>query len=643
MYLVFSRTISLMRPRLSGIQFITCVLAMLLAMVLSMPTSSQSTRAKAPKPKPGEVPKQKDNAVAAAIQTARDAALEQLQQSAEYDRGSAALVAQFDQVIAFGDPSDKVLFRDAAMALRMVELVRPVESAERGELVQFLLRNSDLARSLVFLVQPADKPEAVFTVLAKLRAAREIKLNTYATLTTALCVVHDRPLVRHINENTAAAADVVRLFDYFVANERDMFFGLKNVPTEILIYVVDSTASIDDMAWALNKYAGNRNVGALFFDIEYDYDHLVDGDEKDVNKAGWNLPNILKHGGICADQTYFAMSVGKSIGVPTAYVSGASGEVSHAWVGFLQSDGHNAWWNFNSGRYDAYKGLRGNMTDPQTRLKVPDSTVSLLAGKLSVSELDRQYAAAMTDAAWRLILAPESKRPYLPAKPEGVEVGDARPATSDEALVLLEAGLTACPAHVEGWRVIAYLAESGKLSLDQKKAWEGAAWRLCGEQAPDFYLEVLEPMLKSIPDVNEQNRFWNAAFKRFANTRPDLAASIRMTQAQMWLDAKKPNNAGQCYDDVISRYANAGPFVLEALRQGEQMIRANNGDVQRIVQAYENAWKQLEKPQEMAPEFARQSNYYRVGTLYAQRLDEVGRRADAAKVRAAVDQLKAGN
>jgi hypothetical protein len=394
------------------------------------------------------------------------------------------------------------------------------------------------------------------------------------------------------------------------------------------------------MQWAVKKYAGNRNVGGLFFDIKYDYDHFADGDPKKVTVAGWNLPNILRIGGVCADQAYFSVSVGKAIGVPTAYVSARSSEVGHAWVGFLQSDGKTAWWNFNSGRYESYRGVRGNMQDPQTRRTVPDSTVALLAGVALVPELDRQYATAMSDAARRLIEPTNSKKPFKPVTPNGVELAPAREASTANALKLLEAGLTVCPAQVDGWRVVEKLADEGNLSLDDKRKWENVLYRLCGEKYPDFYLDILEPMIATVTDVNEQNALWNGAFKRFGS-RPDLAASVRMSQAKMWLKAEKPEKAGQCYEDVIDRYANAGPFVVDALGRAEQILRKAK-DGRRILMLYEKAWGQIEKPRDMAPEFARQSNYYRVGKLYAQRLQEAGLSNDAAKVRTAIGERQAG-
>jgi hypothetical protein len=92
---------------------------------------------------------------------------------------------------------------------------------------------------------------------------------------------------------------------------------------------------------------------------------------------------------------------------------------------------------------------------------------------------------------------------------------------------------------------------------------------------------------------------------------------------------------------VINRYANAGTFVITALLKAEQMLRAKN-DLRRIVMLYEHAWSQIRSPGEMAPEFARQSNYFRVGQMYAQRLEEAGLRSEASRVRTAIGEAKSG-
>lgn len=585
----------------------------------------------------GPAAKDVETALAARIRTDIQEALKQLQDSGGFDAARKSLQASFDQVIAYADPADRALFRDAAFADRLVEFVAQADPATRSATLRFLLENQDLAGELVFLVKKEDKPAGVFATLARLREKREKSLNAYANLAAAICVVHDQPMVRRINENAATSADPVAIFDYYVANEQRLLFGVKEVPPELLVYVVDTTASIQEMSWALQKYAGDRNVGARFFDVDYDYDNYSEGKPKKVDAAGWNLPNILKYGGVCADQAYFAMTVGKAIGVPTTYTTGQSSEVGHAWVGFLQSDGKNAWWNFNTGRYEAYQGVRGNVEDPQTRKAIPDSYISLLADFVDAKEADRQAVIAMTDAAKRLIQRQRTSKAETglklppPALPEGVSVVERCKSANDYALTLLEIGLSACPGCAEGWFTVRGLAKEGQLTLADKKKWAGVLDRLCGQRYPDFYLAVLTPMIETVDDVKEQNNLWNAAFKAFQQ-RMDLAAAVRMEQAGMWMKHDDAAKAGQCYEDVIGRYANAGPFVIGALAKAEDILRkAKEGP--RLLALYQRAWSQMKPPKDMAGMFATQSNWYRVGKMYADRLAEAGQANEAAKVR----------
>src|SRR5262249_20341397 len=144
-------------------------------------------------------------------------------------------------------------------------------------------------------------------------------------------------------------------------------------------------------------------VGGRFFDIRYDFNHLRRGTPKQVTLEGFTLQNIAKFGGVCADQAYFAMSVGKAIGVPTALAVGEGGRSAHAWVGFLQAQNGRGSWNFDIGRYEAYQGVRGDVVDAQTRREIPDSYVSLLAESIGTRPVDREASVALTDAALRLI------------------------------------------------------------------------------------------------------------------------------------------------------------------------------------------------------------------------------------------------
>src|SRR6185436_6607356 len=447
-----------------------------------------------------------------------------------------------------------------------------------------------------------------------------------------MCVVHDRPLKRHINENEVQAPDPLAIFDFYTQNESRMFFGVKNVPAELLIYVVDSTAQLQEMNWALQTYARDAKVGARFFDIRYDYDHFRRGTPKRVTLEGFNLPNIARYGGVCADQAYFAAAVGKSIGVPTAYTHGSAANVGHAWVGFLEATAREGWWNFDIGRYEAYKGVRGLCLDPQLREEVPDSFISLLAEIIGSKLPDRHNAVALTDAANRLMTIESKKGEFNPPAPAVAGIA-LKPRKADLAsqLELLELAVKQNPADRWTWLDIRELAKSGKLSLDQKKKWAEAIQRLCGGKYPDFALAILTPMIQTVEDVNEQNKLWNAAFAMFQN-RLDLAAYIRMYQAGMWEKKGEVNNAGRCYEDVIQRYANAGPFVIDALQKAERALR-NSNRANLVPVLYEQTWAKITKPKEANSPFVTQSNWFRVGMMLATKLEEAGEVAKADSVR----------
>lgn len=540
--------------------------------------------------------------------------LADVDRSGDFDAAVPLLGDELDRVATTADLADTDRFREAAFALRLVRQLSAAEDSSRRDLYAWLRARSDLAQTLAFLVrEDAEKPAEVYALLDRLRLQRGARVEKYPELAAAICVVHDRKLTRRINENSATAADPVALFDYFVANERRMAFGVRHVPAELLVWVVDSTAGLDEMTWALKRYAGHPQVGALFFDIDYDFDHFRDGKPKKVTRAGWNLPNILRYGGVCADQAYFAMSVGKSIGVPTAYATGRGGTVIHAWVGFLEARGGEAHWNFDAGRYPEYRGVLGAVTDPQTQQRIPDSTVSLLAELARVKQDDRHAAAAYVDAAARLVAL----------KQEGSDV--------EPILALLETGLRMSPGQAAGWLVVRQLADDGALSLEQKKRWAGVLHRLCAERYPDFYFDVVSPMIESIPDATAQDELWARAFEVFQG-RHDLAAAVLAARAHLWEQAGEPARAGRCYEEIISRYANAGPFVVPALKQAEQILRAGGGEG-KILQLYREAFSLIQKPQDMAGPFFQQSNWYRVGSLLADHLDAAGLPRDAAMVR----------
>lgn len=570
-------------------------------------------------------------ALADAINTQIRAALDEAQQTGDLKPALPTLQAAFDLAIAYAADNQPDTLEDAAFALRLARQLNaadPAPAKVKDRLAYLRADGNDpLARALAFTVnEQEDKLPGVYGTLDALRAAQKGKdrLAEFATLTAAICVVHDRPLGRNINENPVKSAPATDLWSFYAANEKKMYYGMRNVPAHLLVFVVDSTASIDDMNWALKNYAGDRAVGAQFFNIAYDYEHFLNGAPKKVTKAGFNLPNIRKHGGVCADQAYFAVTVGKSIGVPAVYTYGAGGQVSHAWVGYLQQTGRTATWNFDEGRYDEYQGVRGNTEDPQSRKIISDSEVSVLAEMIGASVDSIHEATAFTDAAARLgTLTATRAKTYPPAPPTGIEGLTPRPAAVAAQLELVEDALRKCAGYKPAWDTVAALAQRKQLTLDDKRRWAETLDRMCGGAYPDFTVDILAPMIATIEDPDDRATFWTRLGKN-CGKRKDLAAFCAIEQGKMWEATGQKAKAYDCYTAVINTYINDGPFALEALARAEKML-ADQKRPDVILEVYQQAFNRTTRP-DFAAVFATQSNWYKIGNRYAGLLEAAGDR-----------------
>ncbi|HUO09154.1 MAG TPA: hypothetical protein VM008_12680 [Phycisphaerae bacterium] len=562
------------------------------------------------------------------------AILDALQQDGRFDVAESDLVQLFDEVTLTANEQALDAFRDSSYTMRMVHDLRHVYDgneapAKRLDLLKYLRANDTLARTLAFLINDDKQAGTAFALLDKLRAKHGDELDKYAQLAAAICLVHDRPFQRRINENVTKSPDPVAIYEYYTTNEKRMLFPIRNVPAELLVFVVDTTSPIEEMKWALGHYAGDNAIGKHFFDIQYDEDSFRKGTEKKVDAAGYSLPNILRYGGVCADQAFFAMELGKAIGVPTTYTTASSAEVGHAWVGFLQAHpgtyGAPATgaWNFDVGRYEEYRGVRGNVEDPQTRREIPDSYVSLLAELIGKGLAERQAAVALTDAALRLANAgEEGGQPMVPATfatPPADALKAPRKTNTETVLALLQAALNQNKAYRPAWFTVAELAQNNKLTLAQKALWSNVLLRMCGEKYPDFALTVLAPMIGTVSDPVEQDKLWRAAATKFT-TRADLSAEILMNEAAMWEKQGQTDKAGQIYLLVIDRYCNAGPFVIPALAKAEELLN----DKKKVVLLYQQSWAKIQKPEDMAGPFMQQSNWFRVGAIYAAKLQAAG-------------------
>lgn len=637
--------VSIRRPRIDRRRIVLCMAGCLLAAhVVSGRASAQS------------LPAAKPAATSAAakrvlpvrfirwqpIQT--HAILSQLAKDGDFAKAKAALDILCDQAIARGRRQQTRIIRRTDFARELVTQLATVHGGKlRLQLLAYLEKNHVLAQTLVFLVE-IQKPQwpQIYAMLDHLHRKLGKKAARYPNLTAAICSVLYKPLTVHMNENPATTPDPVRLWKFYVKNQNKMFFGIKPMPAELLIYVVDGTTSISNHRWALAKYHGNSNTGQLFFTINYDYGFLH-GKGLKIDSAGFTLPNILKYGGVCVDQAYFSTEVAKDIGVPSALDEAMGNDAGHAWAGFLQASGRRGWWNFLSGRYQEYRGIQGHVLDPQTRGREPDTFISLSAQLIHTTAHDRWNAAALTDGAERLAeLDLHHQRLQAPPLPPYVRDirQTPRQASIAETQVLLRHAIKFCDGYAPAWFMVSALAQRNKLRYSDKTAWSRSVISLCGRRYPDFAMAILTPMILTIKNVHEQNVLWNRLFNLFSTTRFDLAGQVRMYQAAMWRKAGKLTRAGQCYMDIINRFASDGPFIVGAIH-GAQSVLESQGRKAQVLQLWEIAWQNITPPGTDLGTFVTESVWYHVGEALKQKLAAAGHANKAQIVDNKLKQLLA--
>ncbi len=542
------------------------------------------------------------------------------------------------RVLAWEKLSDAVAVRRAVGTYRLLSHLHQFSAGfpeEANDLAKWMVKQKSLVRTFPLALTKHDRPPEVYRTLDALRKLSGKAVTEFPDLATAVCVVHDRPFKRRINENRRVAPKAEDVFKFFASNDSKMLWGVKKVPWELQVWTVDVTSPVKELKWALRKFKGDKAVGKLFFKIKYDTDHYRKGTPKKVNRAGYNLPNILKHGGICADQAYFATEVGKAIGCPSAYTVGRGLHGGHAWVGFLQGRRGKAVWNFKYGRYKTHKYFRGTVLDPQTRQRVPDSVVSLLADTLSAGGGGRRAAQAYVAAAG-IVLDMKGQKLADERLPMPTTAGEidkrgrretARKGGGDLALELVKASISQCSAHRYSWTFVRDMAGRGELTAEHMRQWSDALIKETGKKYPDFSFDILMPMVESIEEAKARSSVFSKMFK-FFRKRPDLASDILLAHGRLWEAEGEKKKALALYKESISKFLTDGPMVLKSLDHIEKLLAGRGEKTWLSILA--KTFKALKKPNEFYN--LKDSMWHKVGTRYSTALRAAGKDKQARKV-----------
>lgn len=259
-------------------------------------------------------------------------------------------------------------------------------------LQRWLIGNPAFSQEFFATLSELDQPIEVLAILQKIHASAGPVFGDYASLALAIAVVYDVPPPPHwphgqVNDKLLPRRlpEPVDAFNHWVRLDRGNLplQRLRRLPASELKFVVDASAPLSELTWAQRKINPPLAELAKAYDMIRYRDDRVQKAQYSWPLADYRLETILKEGGICVDQAYFAANAGKARGVPTLLFRGAGQDGRHAWFGFLGNSG----WVLDAGRYAEQKYVAGQANDPQTWRDFTDHELLFLSERFRSAPL----------------------------------------------------------------------------------------------------------------------------------------------------------------------------------------------------------------------------------------------------------------
>ncbi|MEQ8835315.1 MAG: hypothetical protein RID07_00765, partial [Lacipirellulaceae bacterium] len=332
----------------------------------------------------------------------------------------------------------------------------------------------------------------------------------------------------------------------------------KFLPWEFLVYAVNHPTPLKERQWAVANYAHRTgNFGKSYQDVPYDYTMLKSGSEvAKLNGQVYDLPSIRQYGGVCAHQADFASRVGKSLGIPAAYVRGENVYNDyHAWLCWVEltappTADRIAFALKSSGRYRGDKYYVGELNDPHTGEKITDR------------EMERQLQTAGLDA--------EAKRQADMVIAAFEEITRELELSPRDQLQYLMKITRLCPGNTEAWRAMAAMSAGGTIDEKNKKLMRKQLDVLFRTFAnvPDFTWEVFEDFIAYEQDPKRRIKAYDQLTAVYVSAdRPDLASLARLKQAELFVEIDEPIEAAKSLAATTAAVAKDGRYAPKMLKR----------------------------------------------------------------------------
>lgn len=424
------------------------------------------------------------------------------------------------------------------------------------ELRARLLADAAWSAEFFALEKPVDRRAEALAILTRLFARDAKAFAQFGELAMAIALVHDvAPPASWPHWQVSPAALPRRLapaeevFDYFAgrgegaAAEAGLWKADKLEAAE-LRFLVDMALPAEERAWARAKVrAPLSKLAETYSMISYRTDRIEAGAYVWPG-ARYTLEDILREGGICVDQAYFATQAGKARGVPTLLFAGAGRDGRHAWFGFLGTGGR---WVMDAGRYAEQNYVTGVTHDPQTWMEISDHELKFLSEGF---RRERNAREARTHAMFARWLR---------------EAGRAR-----EAEAAARAAARLERRTLDAWdELLALRPEAGEAR--ETVAREAAAGLTPYPELQAKYVDVAVASLRARGETAEADRLGRELARRFAGKRGDLSTKEIAGQLARAMAAEPVEEQVRLYRSLLKQFgrgAGAGmwdevvrPFV----------------------------------------------------------------------------------
>lgn len=430
-----------------------------------------------------------------------------------------------------------------------------------------------------------DKVENALRVVNRLIKTDHKKSLKFWNLIIALAVTWDQP--NNVYYYTAHAdrsggnlpeelANCSDNFKFFIDNETALGADWKSLPWEFLIFAVDHKTPVAEREWAIENFVDKREtIGECYSDVPYDFEMLKTKRRRTKLKGKqYTLPNVLSLGGVCAQQADFASRVGKSVGVPSAFVWGEStyGEM-HSWVMWIQlarvAENQVSFSLKSHGRVAGDKYYVGILKEPRFGKRISDRQLELALNNVAASPQMNRHVERLVDSYE--LLAHE------------------RSFSSMERISFLEKILKLGPRNRRTWIQVAKVMEDSKFQTENVSALNQVVDKFMRtfSKEPDFTWMIFEKLIRFEVDLSKKEQWYRKLTNLYQqNGRPDLECNAKIAVSKLQIESGKKEDAIEGLAVAIMDRADDARLMPTMLNQLETICSDNKELKAKLVVFY---------------------------------------------------------